>query len=491
MKKITLLLMVLLLGVGGVSATELWTGSCTIGHWSGSTVTVEKESFSSAAAGNIVKVTFSAYAETESDNSTPVTYWQYSLGQKDNGWSGLTGFSGGDLTKGQKSASYTLTETNVTELQNYGLVVNGRYITITKVELLTISTTESIWTGSQPTGDWQNNVVLTYDDKGELANARINDYIKMTYTVTASGAQALIQNADWQDLVGKDDNSYDAEGTNTGKTLVYTIEDATTLENIQLNGILVKGKNITVTAVDLIEPDTRYDAVPLTIGTDGIATYGSSKNLDFSGINEVTPYYVSAVGSGIVTLTSVEKTRAWAGYIVKGTAGIYDIPVSGTEPDWIDAFHYLRYSGDYNGNWVYRSAYSDYSDGDDKNDTDTSTDEYKIKNNYRYIFAKKGSDDPGFYKLDENYSRMKDETPVYYHELAAHKAYLETPTDITPAGARVALVFSDEAETTGISASLGEKVEKASEHIYNLRGMRVTQPQKGLYIKNGKKMIIR
>lgn len=487
MRKITLLFLALLAMTSNVNATEIWTGSCAIGNWSGSSVTVEKESFSSAEAGNIIKVTISAYAETESDNSTAVTYWQYNLGKEKDGWHELTGFSGGDLTKGQASASYTLTATNVTELQTYGLSVNGRYVTVTKVELLTIEGSESIWTGSIATGNWGDTstdmVALSYDDKGNLVNAQMNDYLKMTYTVTASGAEAAIQNPNgWSSLVSKNDNSYDAEGDNTGKTIMLTIDDAATLEDIQHNGVLLRGKHITVTGLDLIKPSNRYDAVPLTIGSDGVATFGSSKNLDFTGIAGVTPYYASAVSEGTVTLTAVTSTRGWVGYVVKGTAGTYSIPVTGTTPEWIDAFNNLHYSGDYNDNLVYRSAYSEY--------TGTEEGATKIKTYYRYIFAKNGDDTPGFYKLATDYSRVENETTVYYHKLAAHKAYLETATDITPAagGARIALVFDD--ETTVISG-VEEQTARGNGAYYNLGGQRVNAPVRGLYIRNGKKIVMK
>ena len=514
MRKLTTLLLLAWMAAAG-KATELWTGSCAIQNWSGSSVTVEKDAFSSAVAGNIIKVCFSAYydgsytyTEDNEEKEGTVTYWQYSLGQKDNNWTALTGFSGGDLTKGQASASYVLTETNVTDLKTHGLAVNGRFVTVTKVELLTVSGTETIWTGSVPTGDWgdqateeegkpQSMVALSYNDKGNLANAQMYDYIKMTYTVTASGAQAAIQNTSWTSLVGKDDNSYVAEGDNTGKTITLTIDDATTLENIQQSGVLLRGKNITITSLDLVKPVTRYDAVPLTIGTDGVATFGSSKHLDFTGISGVTPYYASNVEQGKVTLTAVTTTRGWAGYIVKGTAGTYNIPVTATEPTWNDAFNNLRYTGDYNDNKVYRSVYSDYSDGDDDNNESTTTEEYKIKNYFRYIFAKKESN-IGFYKLGTDYSRTESETTVYYHLLGAHKAYLETATDFTPSGssgARVALTFSDE-EPDGISEKIVYERASSDASVFDLQGRRVATSQptslkKGLYIINGKKVVLR
>ena len=58
-----------------------------------------------------------------------------------------------------------------------------------------------------------------------------------------------------------------------------------------------------------------------------------------------------------------------------------------------------------------------------------------------------------------------------------------------PAGAR--LVFFDD-ETTGISAELNDKAEMTNDNtFFDLQGRRVTQPTKGLYILNGRKVIIK
>lgn len=485
MRKQLLLFAAALLGTVSAGATEIWSGSCAIANWSGSEVTVDKSAFESVSAGDIIKVTLSAYAETESDGETTVTYWQYALGQKDNGWVQLTGFAGGDLQKGAASASYTLTETNATELKTYGLSVNGRYITVSKVELLTAAT-ENLWTGSISTGDYGSTggtdmLALSYGDRGNLAATQKNDYIQVTYTVLAADAKVDMQNpAGWTSVANRSDGSYTAEGDNTGRTFAYAIDNATLLEAIQQNGLLVRGKNITITSVDLVKPSNRYDAVPLTIGADGLATFGSSKNLDFSALAAVTPYYVSKVETGVVQLSPVDITRAYTGYVVKGTAGTYDIPVTASEPEWTDAFHYLRYAGDYDGNKVYRSAYTDYSGGGD--------DETKIKTYYRYILAKNGDQEPSFYKLAEDYSRTDGGNTVCYHILNAHKAYLETSTDIQPtADARVSLVFDD--ETAHIQRV--ENRGNATAVCYTLSGVPVARPTKGIYLVNGKKTIIK
>lgn len=367
--------------------------------------------------------------------------------------------------------------------------------------------TVSVWTGSVTLKPWESEspevtLGLSWGNEYQqkLANAYMQDVIKITYTMTESQSEYEIRFADpsgWNDMVGTTTNPTYSSGE---QTYSYTINNVGNLSIIRERGIVVRGNHVTVTKVELVKTDSRYDAEAVVIGSDGIATWSSSKHLSLNETG-VTVYYASAANDGIVTLTPVtesgKENSLWyyQGYIVKGEAGTYEARVvDQSSVSWPDG-NLLVATSDGTAK-VFKSYYTDYSytDGDFwySDEADKTAKSNLIKDKYRYIFAKKGDETPGFYKLGTEYSRTKDATTVYYHELGAHKAYLETSTDITPgAGARVALVFSDEAETTGISASLGEKVEKASEHIYNLRGMRVTQPQKGLYIKNGKKMIIR
>jgi len=64
------------------------------------------------------------------------------------------------------------------------------------------------------------------------------------------------------------------------------------------------------------------------------------------------------------------------------------------------------------------------------------------------------------------------------------KAYLE----VVGAPARLAIVFED-SETTGIATV--ENANVLNENYYNLNGQRIVAPQKGLYIVNGKKVVLK
>ena len=75
--------------------------------------------------------------------------------------------------------------------------------------------------------------------------------------------------------------------------------------------------------------------------------------------------------------------------------------------------------------------------------------------------------------------------------VAANRAYLHIATTLAPdavVGSRMVMVFGDEA--MGIESAKSEELKVKSE-VFNLKGQRVAQPTKGLYIVNGKKVVIK
>lgn len=352
---------------------------------------------------------------------------------------------------------------------------------------------EDLWSGTLQTNNYANSLeALSWGQKGNLGNAMMKDQIIVTYNATGADAQIQLGNPNngW--------NLFDANAEQTGisvadnLTFTYTISSASVLEDIQKSGIIVKGKNITITKVQLSKPEDRYDAVPVIIGEDGIITWSSSKHLDFSGIDGLTTYYASEVSSGTVTLTQVTGTYNYVGYIVKGPAGTYDVPVATTAPDYVSSYLVASNDGEVK---VFKSAFTDYvfTDGDfwysDEDNKTAQSD--RIKSKYRYIFAKNASGNIGFYKLATNYERTVETNTYYYHVLAAHKAYLETADDIAPTSAPLMMIFDgDGNDGTTFIEQIGGNVINDNKY-YDLSGRYVAQPTKGLYIVNGKKVFIK
>lgn len=93
-----------------------------------------------------------------------------------------------------------------------------------------------------------------------------------------------------------------------------------------------------------------------------------------------------------------------------------------------------------------------------------------------YLLQKQG-DVVGWY-------RLADEAEV---SSTANRAYLKVPAGGD--AARQFIPLFDDSETTGITQVNGENV-KANDY-YNLKGQRVSQPTKGLYIVGGKKVMVK
>ena len=223
-------------------------------------------------------------------------------------------------------------------------------------------------------------------------------------------------------------------------------------------------KNSKATAFRLGSPITikgvNTTAVSGTITPAGWSTFASSYPLDLSKVTATsgaTAYYASAASESTVTLTPTGDVTvpAGEGIMVKGTAGeTFTIGVAAS------------------GNAI--------EDNLLKGQTTTGNVDASNKNEngkYHYVFGFATANPTttyGFYNLASD------------TELAAGKAYLETTTALTQ-GARISIVFDD--EETGINDV--KNVQKNDNRYYNLNGLEVAQPTKGLYIVNGKKVVIK
>ena len=105
--------------------------------------------------------------------------------------------------------------------------------------------------------------------------------------------------------------------------------------------------------------------------------------------------------------------------------------------------------------------------------TETTVDEVKYKN---YIL------------------NVVDETPGFYQaagkKVAAGKAYLQVLAATVAEAKTLTIVWSD-GETTGIEENYEFGTMNSDAATFDLSGRKVANPTKGLYIKNGKKFIVK
>ena len=176
----------------------------------------------------------------------------------------------------------------------------------------------------------------------------------------------------------------------------------------------------------------------------GYATYTTPNNVDFTGTG-VTAYKVSAIGADNVTLEEVTKAPAGTPLVLQAAAGNYCLNI-------------VASAAEVTGNQLQIST-----------GNATTDDSYKV-----YALASKG--DPavvGFYQV-------KAGTKV-----PAGKCYLSVAKTSAPEF----LGFDFNGEATGISQIENGKLR--IENVYDLQGRKVAQPTKGLYIVNGRKVVIK
>ena len=448
MKRITLMLMALLAFAGSMNAksfeTTLWEDTYT------EAIELNAETVATFEEGNVLRI----YVTVPAGGANfKIVYkgapdWsETTIPSIDTQWPWVNG--------GNTYYDVTLTAADIAALAGQNIyITKGENSTITKVVL----TGEIAPTGETELLDAAWTASWTAKTFAAQSGAKIGDVIRVQYTAYKDDA------TDWPwvqfyFMDGSGNNLVDPVAVSKQKNAVtvfdYEIKSLDALSKIQTGGFSIKGDQFVLNSVKLLTYADSYDAVSVTIGEDEVATFSCGKNLDFTDTG-IKAYYASAVAAGQVTMTETATTWNYQGYILKGSAGTYTVKVVDDEHASYPSATYLK--GQVSAGTVVASA--------------TGT--------YHYIFAKNASSQIGFFKLTAD------------HALGANMAYLETAEDIAPTpGARVEILF--DGEPTSISEKLTVKSEKfaAATDCYDLQGRRVAQPAKGLYIVNGRKVVVK
>lgn len=199
--------------------------------------------------------------------------------------------------------------------------------------------------------------------------------------------------------------------------------------------------------IDNVESLSFADRYPVTISNYKYATYRTTEKLNFT--NTGVSAYTAAIDGNNVKLTKISDGIVDTGLgvvLYSDAARTYDIPVTAA-PATVTNTGLL------------------ISDGTKA-----------TKDNNTYVLGKK-NDVVGFYRWIGNGS------------LPAGRVYLNGGAS---AAARDYLEFAFDDEATGMRDAVHlDKVEIRTDVVYDLQGRRVAQPGKGLYIVNGKKIVIK
>lgn len=173
------------------------------------------------------------------------------------------------------------------------------------------------------------------------------------------------------------------------------------------------------------------------------STYVTRSSMDFSGVDGLKAYVATDNDASSVKMASVDQVPGGTPLMLVGTASTpYEVPVGSAA----DAPETNNLRGGQGASVTF----------------DGST--------YDYILFTDGK----FYQIGSG-------------SVAVNKAYLHL--DDAPADARALSVSFDDEITTGVVELKNSKVEEMKSY-YNLSGQKVQNPTKGMYIVNGKKVLV-
>ena len=212
-------------------------------------------------------------------------------------------------------------------------------------------------------------------------------------------------------------------------------------------------------------------AVSITLSSTGKSTLCSDVDLDFSGVDGLTAYVVTGYDMAAKTFWMNRVIEASAGtplYLVGSASTAYSIPTKGVQTDFENML-----VGNLSGSSIRVEESAEGGDGEA----------------LRNLYLKDGT-----FKLVKGYANIGN-----------GKCYLQAPSAVVAAMARgmedsdfsfilsdelMSMSFSDfDDEATGIMSV--EKANATSDAIYDLQGRRVAAPRKGIYIKGGRKVVLK
>ena len=271
-------------------------------------------------------------------------------------------------------------------------------------------------------------------------------WTELTYTVsiTGGGVSADNMNPKYGDdvvitIAEDEDRTLNTLTVNGEDVTAYVVDGQYTIHNVTGNVVVVATFNATKEFITLAQ---------------GVGTFSCAQDLNFTGSG--LKAYIAAgynKSSKVVLLVRVYDIPAGTGLYLKGEAGVtYKIPYSTSQAYYVNM----------------------------------------LKANLTASSIAKTSGDMSNFLLNKVDGEYGFFAPSETATLGAQKAYLQVPTSFMSGSEEaraISIAFEDDGTTTNISDF--ELFTNSNEHLYNLKGQRVEKAGRGLYIKNGKKVVIK
>ena len=352
-------------------------------------------------------------------------------------------------------ASYTLTVTIHSGVEPID-PLSAHYAKVTETSgitdgnyLIVYETGGVAFNGARATLDAESNTIDVVITDGAIPSNDETDAAAFSYNVTAktltNQSGVLIGNDSWANALDEGDSGLtnEIEIDGSGNAVISAIESksGTSYTTMRYNSASNQNRFRYYKSGQQAIQLYKYEATPgsVTLSSDGYKTMVASKA--FSTKN-ATIYIVTESDTEVASLTRINKAPANTPIILKGS------------PNQVVALDVEDSGSDVSGNLLEIS------------DEDTGNGVYVLANR---------SGEVGFFKWNGG-------------SLGTGRVYLPAPDG----GAREFIAFSfDDGETTSLREIRNEELEIKNAEFFNLNGQRVAQPTKGLYIVNGKKVIVK
>lgn len=470
-RQAAMMLALTLAGVQTVNAEEktVWEGSEAI-SWNtevvpGTQFETPSGTFTGLAEGDIIRI----YTTTTYDEPQYVV--TYKAGDSWN-WTDL------ETTFAEGIISYTVASSQIaTEIAERGLVLRGQAWTATKITIETPDEEVSnvLFTGETATGNWSESVGISAATLKSL-DAAVGDVIRVSVSTVQADAEVHLSN-DWDGFDGVDGISIHPSALYADFAVTSSIH---TVIDAGEGTIRVRGKNYTITKVELIPAADYYASLNLTDQHKNVHVAGTFSTVNITrsllaGYNTITlPFAatakeltgrddaylaelsgVSTEEGTVLTFTKVDATVANKPYLIYVPTNVSvkeqaDKAVAALVDDWNNQT--------WNGDFCMQGNYT------------PSLSVYQVNSKPCYVVSGENEIAP----------------TASGATLDGMRAYIY---DNVSSSVKAGIRFSIEDGETGIR----ETINPAQVHglVYNLAGQRIAQPARGIYVVGGRKVAVK
>ena len=290
--------------------------------------------------------------------------------------------------------------------------------------------------------DYSSAPKLKFDGPADYVLLKINEAPgSLSFDIKGNGSGSDPWDGTFTVQTSADGETYTdlKEYTELGATMTETFALANTVRYIKWVYTEKVTGNVALGNISLVA-----NAEEVTVSAAGLATFASNSKLDFTNVPNLEAYIAKENG-GKIELTKINKVPAGSGMLLRAlnNATEFKIPVTSATAEATTGNIFVRGTGA-----AVASEYGGY---------------------FNYVLGKHNGE-VGFYKAGGM-------------TVATDKAYIQT----TISSARIAIDF-DEMDVTGVNEV---KTTNRTNEFFDLQGRKVAQPTKGLYIVNGRKVIIK